>query len=287
MRISYIVIVLNGMPFIEFSLKAIYDFAYEIIIVEGAVKDHIFSANPDGSSKDGTVEFIKSFPDPEKKIKFIQGKWAEKCEMQNAGAKVATGDYIWLVDSDEVYKKKEIETVFQLLRGDPDIVQINFFWRTFWKSFDYYIHSNVLLNESRSAPRVFKFTSGAQFINHRPIVLSWPRKIAKNPYKVTGKTMLRRGVCFCHYSYVFKSQVEDKVEYRRRRCPQSYQKWLSWYTNCFCPWTIGNMDELNAQQSIYMDDKKSYTTRYMEDHPECIQEYIEQFRSKNIDVMTK
>ena len=34
----------------------------------------LFAANEDGSSKDGTVEFIKSFPDPGNKIKLIQGR---------------------------------------------------------------------------------------------------------------------------------------------------------------------------------------------------------------------
>ena len=66
-------IVLNGMPFIEFSLKAVYPLAHEIIIVEGAVKKCLFAANPDGSSNDGTVEFIKNFPDQKNKINMIQG----------------------------------------------------------------------------------------------------------------------------------------------------------------------------------------------------------------------
>ena len=121
MKISYVMIVLNGMPFIEASLKSIYDSAYEIIIVEGAVKQCMFAANADGSSKDGTVEFIKAFPDPGKKVKLIQGIWPEKCEMQNKAVKIATGDYIWLVDSDEVYKKKDIEVIIGMLDVDPTI----------------------------------------------------------------------------------------------------------------------------------------------------------------------
>ena len=50
------------------------------MIVEGAVEKCLFAANPDGSSKDGTVEFIHNFPDPAKKIRLIQGIWPEKME---------------------------------------------------------------------------------------------------------------------------------------------------------------------------------------------------------------
>jgi hypothetical protein len=39
LRFSFVMIVLNGIPLIEYSLKSIYDFAHEIIIVEGAVQD--------------------------------------------------------------------------------------------------------------------------------------------------------------------------------------------------------------------------------------------------------
>ncbi len=104
-RFSFVMIVLNGMPFIEYSLKSVYDFAHEIIIVEGAVENCMFAANADGSSTDGTVEFIESFPDPQNKIKLVRSRWPEKCEMQNEALKHVTGDYVWLIDSDEVYKR--------------------------------------------------------------------------------------------------------------------------------------------------------------------------------------
>ncbi|MCP4745727.1 MAG: hypothetical protein GY874_06235, partial [Desulfobacteraceae bacterium] len=52
-KFSIVMIVLNGMPFIEAALKSIYGAAHEIIIVEGAVEKCMFSANSDGSSTDG------------------------------------------------------------------------------------------------------------------------------------------------------------------------------------------------------------------------------------------
>ncbi|MBZ0198999.1 MAG: methyltransferase domain-containing protein, partial [Ignavibacteriaceae bacterium] len=53
-KISFVMIVLNGMPFIEYALKAIYQAAHQIIIVEGAVEKCLFAASLTGSSTDGT-----------------------------------------------------------------------------------------------------------------------------------------------------------------------------------------------------------------------------------------
>ena len=110
-RFSFVTIVLNGMPFIEHALKAVYPFAHEIIVVEGAVENCQFAANSDGSSRDGTVDCIRNMPDPSGKIRLLQGKWPEKCEMQNAALAHVTGDYVWLMDSDEIYRSEDLEKI--------------------------------------------------------------------------------------------------------------------------------------------------------------------------------
>ena len=173
-KFSFVMIVLNGMPFIEYSIKSVYDFAHEIIIVEGAVEKCMFAANPDGSSTDGTVEFIKSFPDTQNKIKFIQGKWPEKCEMQNEALKYVTGDYVWLIDSDEVYKHNDLLRIKRILSDDRSITQVNFIPDNFWKGLDYIFVSHEFSKQWCHSRRLFKYTSGALFTTHRPPTMVWP-----------------------------------------------------------------------------------------------------------------
>ena len=110
-RFSFITIVLNGRPFLTSALEAVYDFAHEIILVEGAVESCRFAADAQGKSIDGTLDDIKKFPDPLKKIKLIQGLWPEKNEMQDEALKLVTGDYVWLMDSDEIYKQEDLKKV--------------------------------------------------------------------------------------------------------------------------------------------------------------------------------
>jgi hypothetical protein len=57
LRITFGIIVLNGEPFTKYCRRALYPFAHEIIVVEGAVP----AATPDGHSLDGTLEALDRF----------------------------------------------------------------------------------------------------------------------------------------------------------------------------------------------------------------------------------
>ena len=59
-----------------------------------------WAANSQGRSLDGTLDFLKNFPDPDNKIKIITKDifWNDKTEMSSAWASQATGDYIWQLE---------------------------------------------------------------------------------------------------------------------------------------------------------------------------------------------
>jgi glycosyltransferase involved in cell wall biosynthesis len=284
MKISYVIIVLNGMPFLEFSLKAIYPSAHEIIVVEGGVTACMFAANSDGSSKDGTVEFVQSFPDPEKKIRFIQGRWSEKCEMQNEALKHISGDYVWLIDSDEVYREEDIQVVIQMLEQDSTITQVDFFNYSFWKGFNYFIDSSILLTSPYGFRRLFKFAPGAKFSTHRPPTLVLPKGFADKQHIVSGHQMMNKGVRFCHYSFVLESQVFEKTEYHRRRGPSAVfgLDRTEWYNECFLKWTPKNRKEIEQKYPVWMGDKNSTSKLFEGEHPKVITDFIERF-SKNYE----
>ena len=105
-RITFGIIVLNGQPFTRYCLRALYPFAHEIIVVEGACKAAAGMATAEGHSSDGTLETLYRFKDeedPEDKVEIITGEgfWSEKDEQSQAYTKRATGDYLWQVDIDE------------------------------------------------------------------------------------------------------------------------------------------------------------------------------------------
>ena len=118
-KITFGIIVLNGEPFVRYNLRALYPFAHQIIVVEGAVPAAARIATPDGHSTDSTLKTLWEFKlqeDPLDKLTIItaededypDGFWpGEKHEQSQAYASRATGDYLWQVDIDEFYKPED------------------------------------------------------------------------------------------------------------------------------------------------------------------------------------
>jgi glycosyltransferase involved in cell wall biosynthesis len=286
MKTSFVIIVLNGMPFIEFSLKAVYPYAHEVIIVEGAIELARFAANEDGSSKDGTVEFIKSFPDPDNKIKLIQGIWPEKCEMQDEALKHATGDWIWLVDSDEVYHKSDFEKIADLVDNDPSVFRVNFFNYMFWKSsFEWNFDAPEFRTDAWSKRRLFRFAPGARFVSHRPPQIEYPEGIIPGTRLVTGAETVEMGIRFCHYSYVFECQMRQRMTlFHNFGWGKCWGVDLGeWYDDCFLKWTPENREEMDARYPICPVFEDSYTLPFEGEHPEVIQDFIGQVRRGETD----
>ncbi|WP_321493263.1 glycosyltransferase family 2 protein [uncultured Desulfobacter sp.] len=284
-RFSFVTIVLNGMPFIEYALKSVYDEAHEIIIVEGSVEKCRFAANKDGSSTDGTVECIKNFFDPEKKIRLIQGDWPEKLEMQNEGLKHVTGDYVWLMDSDEIYSFDALKKARLLVESDPDITQVNFIPNNFWKGFDYIFVSNEFFEESYHYRRLFKNKEGAVFSTHRPPTLIYPdRNCSSEEIKCIGGEITRKmGIIPFHYSYVYNTQVKQKIElYRRYGWGKDWNiDLVEWYQNGFLKWKPENRIQTEKYYAPWTGNPESRTCRYDGNHPEVMLDYIEKYREEH------
>ena len=142
-RVTFGMIVLNGRPFLEYNLRALYPFAHQIIVVEGACEPAASLATPGGHSTDGTLETLKRFKeeeDPEDKLVLVNaeddgkpsGFWTEKDEMSQAYARRATGEWLWQVDSDEFYIESDMRSVLELVVSDPEIAGVSFPFLNFW-----------------------------------------------------------------------------------------------------------------------------------------------------------
>ena len=89
-KVAVGMIVWNGAYVLREALASLYPFVGQIVIAEGPVA--YFASKGAKQSTDGTVEILKSFPDPQGKITLLQGQWPEKDEMVNAyAARIAPG----------------------------------------------------------------------------------------------------------------------------------------------------------------------------------------------------
>ena len=204
-------IVFNGESFLHELLESIYDFAYEIVVVEGPDQNALPMAGPDGGSTDRTLEILHSFPDPERKLRVIRGTWRDKDEQSNRYMQELSGDYIWQVDDDEIYKPEDLISVSDMLREDPKITAVSFYWQNFFKGFD-----RVMVAEPPyEVWRLFRLSPGYRFVTHRPPTVIDPATsaIMNSIHPLKASALAERGIYIYHYSYVYDEQVRAKIRY--------------------------------------------------------------------------
>jgi len=223
-------IVFNGETYLREALDGVYEAAYEIIIVEGAVRGMWRHANPDGSSTDATRHIIATYHDPDKKISFVipqEGcRWGTKVEMQNEIASRVTGKIYLKLDADEVWKPQDLFRMLRLFEEDPalDVLKVGF--HHFWTSFGT-VATGGGQWESK-IPRLWRWRPG---FNHGPsfnyFLDESGAKVDEPDYKVG---IVEDRVVY-HFGYVQPSgYVQTKIGYMagrgiERKVEDTYTNW--------------------------------------------------------------
>ena len=242
MKISIFSIVFNiieTLPKDMFKINVLnmYDFVDEIIIIEGATKStKIFDGDTshftnDGKSSDGTIELLKELELlPKIKVIYGNGFWDGKTSMCNAASNLATGDYLWQIDSDEFYKDGDIIKIKRILdEKQPD--GINFYANHFFGGWDYCIdeRSNSWGNDI-PWKRIFKhIPKKSYWLSHEPPIYVCDGKNCDNGSVIDRDEMLKYSIKMYHYSYVQESQIYFKSKFFRNDKYNSY--WDEFKTN--------------------------------------------------------
>lgn len=222
-RITFGMIVLNGEPFVSYNLRALYPYAHQIIVVEGAAPAAKLVATPDGHSSDGTLATLRRFKaeeDPDDKLLIVtaedeghrDGFWIEKDEMSTAYASRSTGNYLWQIDADEFYLPEHIESVIDMLAEDPGITTVSFHLRTFWGNPSVVVDSFFL--RRFVAHRLFAWGRGYRYADHRPpTVLDNQGRDLRSLKPVPASATRKKGIWLYHYELLFPKQVAEKAKY--------------------------------------------------------------------------
>ncbi len=259
--ISFGLIVLNGEPFIRYTLRAIYPYAQEIIVVEGATPGALNIATAEGHSRDSTLETLQDFKtreDPDDKLQIVtrDGFWSEKDEMSQTYAERATGDYLWQVDVDEFYQPADIEAVLGILKADPSITALSFDTITLWGAPTYYVDSWYLRRGAAEYHRLFKWGAGYRYVTHRPptVVDEAGRDLRAGRW-IRGAELKKRGIRMYHYSLLLPKQVLEKCEYYSRAEWARRQGAVDW------------------AREAYLGLRRPYHAHNVDDYPGCLYRY--------------
>jgi len=270
-------IVLNGQPFIRHNLSAIYPFAHQIVVVEGACRAAAALSTTTGHSTDGTLEELRAFvseEDRETKVQIVtaederypDGFWPEKDEMSQAYARRASGNYLWQIDVDEFYREADLSTILKMLEEEPGISGMAFRTRPFWGGFDYFSDGFQLRRGAGDFYRLFSWGPGYQYVTHRPPTVVDPDgQDVREARFISASRLARRGIYMYHYSFVFPFQVQAKVAYYGELGPHLLKKRELW---------ARNYQELS--NPFFVDDTSvhpggpSWLRRFHGDHPGAI-----------------
>ncbi|MCG8347251.1 MAG: glycosyltransferase family 2 protein [Chloroflexales bacterium] len=226
-KISFGIIVLNGEPFTRYNLRALYPFAHEIIVVEGASPYAASIASPNGHSVDGTLEILYEFKkteDPEQKITIVtaedegypNGFWpGEKDEQSQVYARRATGDWLWQVDIDEFYLPEDMSRLCELLQMRSDLAILSFQQIQFWGGLNWFVDGWYLRHMGGGeCHRLFRWQPGYRYATHRPPTIVTPQGVDLRRLNwLRAKDVALMGITMYHYSLVFPSQVDVKSRY--------------------------------------------------------------------------
>lgn len=289
-RITFGMIVLNGEPFIRYNLRALYPFAHQIIVVEGAAPGAVNIASLTGHSRDRTLKVLRAFTeneDPENKIIIVtaeddghpDGFWpGEKDQQSQAYARRATGDYLWQVDVDEFYKLGDMHKVIGLLRDYPETTAVSFKMRTFWGGFDYLTDGWYLRRGADQYHRLFRWDQDFRYITHRPpTVVDEEGRDLRNLSWIPAKETAKKGIFLYHYSLVFPKQVADKADYYGNAEWAKRDRSQQWARDAF-----KSLQRPFRVHNVYL--YPSWLERFLGSHPQQILKMREDITAGRLEV---
>jgi hypothetical protein len=239
MKIAFGIIVFNGEYVLRECLESVYPYANQILVAEGPVK--FWQEQGYTTSFDRTNDILDNFPDPDNKITIIHSQYSEKDEQANAYMKFLKNDndYIWNLDSDEIFKPEDIEKIIDLLDKEK-YTTVGFKSLSFYGGFDRYITG---FEESVPFIRIRKVYPGSYWATHRPPTI---QHIVSNtlPEKNLDFNFLyhQYGIRMYHYSYVYPDQVFNKIKYYENTINKNGTI-PNYFKNIYLPWVISTSDD--------------------------------------------
>jgi hypothetical protein len=282
--ITFGMIVLNGMPFLPYSLRTLYPFAARIVVAEGAVPGAATIAGPDGHSRDGTLDELRRFAaeeDSEGKLVVVtaedeghpDGFWPGEKDEQSQ------------VDADEFYLPQHLARVRDTLAARREITAMTFRQTTIWGGLGISVDGWYLHRGRGDVHRLFRWDRGYSYATHRPTTILDDRgRDLREVCWLDAVATRRLGVGMLHYSLLFPRQVEEKVEYYGNWGlygdwfkADEMRRWLEdSYLTLRRPYRVHNVYRL-----------PSWLQRYHGEHPPEIVRMMADISAGRVDVRTR
>jgi len=285
MKIAFGMIVFEGDYVLKECLEQVYPFAEQILIAEGPVE--FWQRQGRTTSTDDTNKILNEFPDPENKIRITHGQFSEKDEQCKAYMSSIDDDidYIWNLDSDEVYTTEDLKKIVAMLETErPTSVGVRSC--SFYGGLEHYLTGFELATDNFL--RIFRYEKGSTWLTHRPPTIQYPSESTIVRKHIDSDTLYSLlDVQMYHYSYVFPDQVYKKVSYykdsvSKQNCIDDY------FNSIYLPWVTGGDDDRLAIENKYWGVHEfkpqirgeCKTEPFLGRHPESILDNVARLNNK-------
>lgn len=266
-KVVFQMIVYNSDYLLEPVLESLEPYG-PVVVTEGPVG---YWQNHE-QTPDRTLDILRAHV-PEKNI--VRGTWSEKDEMMNAVLDriPPDTDYVWMVDSDEVWAPETIEELFSILAFEkPD--SVSFKANSFFAGLDRIITG---FEEDFEVVRIQRWYPGASWHTHRPPTVLSPNGVPfRNMKALSHEQTSARGLRFLHYSYFFPVQTRDKTRYYESIFPSNAIP--DYFNKIWMPWATGDSrtrEQIEAQwngvHNFHPEQRgPTFTKPFCGHHPQVI-----------------
>jgi glycosyltransferase involved in cell wall biosynthesis len=225
--VSVIMPVYNRIGIVKHAIDSVLKQSYknfELIII-------------DDGSNDGTVELIESISNKDNRIKLIKHEENKGvCKSRNDGLKIAKGEYIFYLDSDNTWKKEYLKTMVGAYLELPDAKALysgqyiakNYFspiervrYGSFNKSLLYnrnYIDLNCFTHKKEVYNEIGGFRENLKRLNDYDYIL----KIVDNDFKIYSIPVILSN----YYLKNSHNRISDIVEYDLDKLYKPHEKYI-------------------------------------------------------------
>lgn len=202
--------------YVTYAIRGMYDFA-DVIAVS---VDTGTGWSEEHEEPDRTLELVKSFPDPENKIRILVGEWPTETDQRNANLDMVRDsvDYYMIVDPDEIYTRDGLARLKKYISWRPFIGQFRMRFNTYWKIRPF---CKIDPPEPLKAYTITRVRPQTRFVGLRRSSERW-------------KCAIPRNVVVCHhFSY---ARPAEKVLRKIRSFSHRDDLVPNWYENVWLRW---------------------------------------------------
>lgn len=228
-KIAFHMIVFNSDYVLRECLESVLPYG-PVIATEGPVA--YYQRLGYSTSTDQTSAILDEYG-----IDTLHGQWPEKDAMVNAGLDriPPDTDFIWVLDSDEIWRAKDIQLILAILAGG-EVDSMSFRAWSFYAGFDSIMGG---FEESFEVHRIQRWYPGAIWQTHRPPTIMAPDG---RPWRehghMHGLQTDALGLRFWHYSYLWPSQMRMKAAYYAAHDPGGTIP--DYFNRVYLPWAMGD-----------------------------------------------